>query len=198
MADLITVGLSSWIIKDGNYRDFARDTHVAFALEFWASPALEIFQPEQPRAPSLLNIGDEHYEIESEVLYVADDWWVIDIGMLVFQQNKPPKNARRGGWLRGNIDIGVDPFFYLENLARRPGAPALIYDWRIQKIEIQTAPFIEVRPRHRERDPAQLGWKEIAETSAWTDDGGGAEYLLHCNRLDHPARRTLGLSSSGP
>jgi hypothetical protein len=38
-----------------------------------------------------------------------------------------------------------------------------------------------------ERDPAQLGWKEIVETNSWGDAG---EYLLHCHRIGGSARRT--------
>jgi hypothetical protein len=34
MTDTLVVGLHSWIIRDGNYGDFARDTNAAFALEF--------------------------------------------------------------------------------------------------------------------------------------------------------------------
>jgi hypothetical protein len=92
--------------------------------------------------------------------------------------------------VRGEVLIEVDPFFYFERLAHEADAPALIHDWTIEKIEMQTAPFIEVRPRRRERDPARLGWKEIAKTDAWNDDGGLAEYLLHCVRQDGPAQRT--------
>ena len=101
-------------------------------------------------------------------MHVADDWWVLNVGILVFREERPPTNARRGRWLRGKIYIGIDPFFYFERLARQPGAPALIYDWKIEKIEVQTAPLIEVKPRVMARDPAKLGWREIVET-----DGAG-------------------------
>jgi len=121
---------------------------------------------------------------------MADDWWAIDVGILAFREERPPANVRQGSWLRGSAYIGIDPFFYFERLARQSGAPALIYDWKIVKIEVQTAPFIEVKPRVTERDQSLLGWKEIAETNAWDDDGGHAEYLLHCRRISGPARRT--------
>jgi hypothetical protein len=84
---------------------------------------------------------------------------------------------------RATGTIGIDPFFYFEGLAYQPGAPALVYDWKVEKIEVQTAPFIEVAPRMMAPDPAQLGWKEIVETNAREDAG---EYLLHCSRLDGP------------
>jgi hypothetical protein len=62
-------------------------------------------------------------------------------------------------------------------------AHAQIYDWKIERIEIQTALLIEVWPRVLERDPAKLGWKDILKTIAWKDEG---EYLLHCNRIGGP------------
>jgi hypothetical protein len=34
MTDLLVVGLSSWIIQDGNYGNFSRGADAAFALEF--------------------------------------------------------------------------------------------------------------------------------------------------------------------
>jgi hypothetical protein len=62
-------------------------------------------------------------------------------------------------------------------------AHAQIYDWKIERIEIQTALLIEVWPRVLERDPAKLGWKDILKTNAWKDEG---EYLIHCNRIGGP------------
>jgi hypothetical protein len=187
IANKLVVGLSSWVIQDGNYRDFARGTNSAFALEFYASPPLEEFEPASAIAPSLTYIADASYEVIGQVVHVATDWWVIDVGILAFQEATLPTNLRQGSWFRGRIQIGIDPFFYFQRLARQPSAPALIYDWRIERIEVQTAPLIEVRPRVMERDPTKLGWKEIVETSAWEDEG---EYLLYCHRLDSPTRRT--------
>ena len=85
--------------------------------------------------------------------------------------------------MRGQISIGIDPFFYFEQLAHQPGAPALVYDWKIERIEVQTAPLIEVKPGVLERDATKLDWKDILKTNAWNDDG---EYLLYCTRLGGP------------
>jgi hypothetical protein len=183
MTDVLVVGLDSWIIMDGNYGDFARDAEVAFALEFHATPPLEEVEPNAILAPSLTRVGNADYEALGQVVHVADDWWVINVGVLAFREEKPPANVRPGRWLRGRIFIGIDPFFYFERLAHQHSAPALIYNWKIEKIEVQTAPLIRVGPRIMTRDPAQLGWKEIVETNAREDAG---EYLLHCSRLDGP------------
>jgi len=189
MSDRLVIGLSAWIVQDGNYGDFSRGDRAAFALEFCPSATLSDGEPQS--TPSLVHVGNALYEAIGRVVHVADDWWTVDFGTLAFQDAKPPTNVRPGTWVRGEIFIGIDPFFYFERLAREPDAPALIYDWEIEKIEMQTAPFIEVRPRLRERDPARLGWTEIAETDAWKDDGGLADYVLHCRRLDGSPRHAV-------
>jgi hypothetical protein len=183
MADTLVVGLHSWIIQDGNYGDFARGMKAAFALEFYASAPLEIFESNLQTVPALIRIRDADYEIVGRVTHVANDWWVIDVGVLVFQEGEPPATVRPGSWLRGKISIGIDPFFYFERLAHQPGALALVYDWKIEKIEVQTAPLIEVKPRVLELDETKLGWKVVLETKAWDDDG---EYLLYCSRVGGP------------
>jgi|SRR6185437_10849242 len=183
MTDTLIVGLDSWIIEDGNYPEFSRDAEFAFALELYASSPLKAVEPASQPVPSLTHVGGAHYEVLGQVVYVADDWWVVDIGVLTFREERLPTELRQGSWLRGKIFIGIDPFFYFERLAHQPGAPPLIYDWKIEKIEEQTSPLIEVRPRVMTRDPNQLGWKEVDKTNAREDAG---EYLLHCSRMGGP------------
>jgi hypothetical protein len=185
MTDLI-VGLHSWIIQDGNYGEFTRGMTAAFALEFFSTvPILEL-GPSDNKIPSLHHVSEDSYQLVGQVVHKADDWWVIDAGLLVYSDQPPPDNVHVGTWLRGGlIQIGIDPFFYFERLAHQPDALAMVYEWRIDKIEEQTAPLIEIRPKQFARDPAKLGWKEIVETRAWEDSG---EYLLHCTRLDGPRR----------
>ena len=183
MIDTLVVGLHFWIIQDGNYGDFARNANAAFALEFYPVPTLEIFESNSKPVPALVHIGGAEYEVVGQAIHVADGWWVIDVGFLVFQETEPPPAVRQGDWLRGKISIGIDPFFYFERLAHEPGAPALVYDWKIEKIELQTAPLIEIRPRVMGRDPTKLGWKEIPKTNAWEDEG---EYLIHSTCIGGP------------
>jgi len=62
----------------------------------------------------------------------------------------------------------------------------------------QTAPFVERTfdsgGKMRVRDESKLGYEEILRTSAWTDGGGHAEYLLRCELLDAPAKRESATS----
>jgi hypothetical protein len=191
MTDSLVVGLSSWIIQDGNYGDFNRGDRAAFALEFYASTQLAEINAGRAPTPSLIHVGAAQYRTLGQVVHVADDWWVINAGILLFREERPSRTVRPGNWLGGEIYVGVDPFFYFERLASQPDAPSLIYDWTIEKIEMQTAPFIEIHPRTMQRDPERLGWREIGSTNAWKDDEGRAEYNLHCKRTTDPPRRTL-------
>jgi hypothetical protein len=191
MAEHLVVGVSSWIIQDGNYGDFSRGDRAAFAIEFYASTEFTAVNPGRRPTRSLIHAGDAQYRTVGQVVHVAEDWWVIDAGTQLYREEKPPPTVQVGNWLEGEISVGVDPFFYFERLASLPDAPPLIYDWTVEKIEMQTAPFIEIRPRMMERDPERLGWKEIASTDAWKDDDGRAEYLIHCKRAEGPARRVL-------
>jgi hypothetical protein len=191
--DLI-IDLSAWIIQDGNYEDFERSQQTSFALEFYPGENLQVCAPVAP--PSLALISGSGwsplYDVTGTIVHVAADWWVVDFGILAFREDKSTKHKfRQGDCVRGQISFGIDPFFYFERLARRDGAPALIYDWTITKIEMQTAPRIETKPKYFERDPRLLGWREIEKTDAWQDDDGSAEYLLHCRRSEASPRQRL-------
>jgi len=78
---------------------------------------------------------------------------------------------RNRGRTRTRLQLGVDPFF--------AGVPPLIYSWHIQATLRQTAPFIETSlntgGKMQVRDESKLGYEEIPETNAWTEDGGQAE-----------------------
>jgi hypothetical protein len=187
MKNSLIVGLSSWIIQDGNYRDFKRGDRASFALEFNAPTALDVVE-DDAQTPSLEHLHSSIYRVLGNVVHVREmEWWAIDVGVLMYRGGRPPPDAGEGSWVSGQVYIGVDHFAYLERFSRHHTAPGLIYDWIINKIEIQTAPFIKVNERSMVRDPERLGWREIEATNAWKD--GVADYLLHCERLDNPPRR---------
>jgi hypothetical protein len=50
------------------------------------------------------------------------------------------------------------PYFDFENHAHQTGAPAIVDDWTINKIEMETGPFIETEPKYFERNPEKREW----------------------------------------
>jgi hypothetical protein len=201
MTASLAIGLSSWIINDGNCRDFAQGDLAAFALDCFAPEGLEKIDVDDHPKPSLIQIEGPFYEISGKCVHVYSDdsqsWCVIDAGILLYRNETPPEGIRLGSWWRGKIYVGVDHFFYLDRGSRHHVAPALIYDWKIDKVEIRTDPFKELVPGLMQRDPARAGWAQITGTNAYRD-GINAEYLLHCTRQEGRPRRSRGRTGGRP
>jgi hypothetical protein len=176
----LKVSLSSWVLQDGNYADFKRGSLRPFALEFWPSNSLELRHSAASPELSLTWMRDHTYNAKGQVLFIAANWHVLDVGIRVYRAQPAPADWAVGRCVRGEIGIAIDHFSYFESLSREIGSPALIYDWRIENVALQTAPLIETRPQYLERDATRLGWREIPKTDAWKDDSGHAEYLLTC------------------
>lgn len=188
MTEKLRVGLSSWIIQDGNYGDFTVGQQRPFALEFWPLESLTVRHPDAASGPlSMTWERDAIYSIKGEVSFVAETWWVLDAGLPMYlDQCAPPGPV--GTPVRGQISVGIDHFSYFETLAHQPGAPALIFDWRVDAIEMDTAPLVETKPRFFERDRTRQSWNSLRHTKAWKDDGGHAAYVLTCARVPGEAR----------
>ncbi len=180
----IRVGLSSWIIQDGNYPDLKIEEIHAFALEFWTDAPFEILASGQP---ALSWRNGSNYSITGAVKFIGDRWWVLDAGLPMYSDQLAPP-APVGSVVTTNIYVGVDHFSYFETLARQPGAPPLIYDWRIEAIELDTTPLIETKRRLFERDPSRPASKAVTRTDAWRDDEGVSQYTLTCRRTGSEPR----------
>jgi hypothetical protein len=182
------IGLSSWIIQDGNYGDFKVGERVEFALEFYPHS----IRSSEARLKSAKRLGAAKYEINGEVIYLKDEVWLLDFGICAFQKSAPPRELSVGQFVAGEISLGIDPFFYFERLYTLSGMPPLVYSWKINSIGQQTAPFIETREPSGQkvlvRDENKLGYKSIEATDAWNDDGGNGEYVFKCVRFDVPPK----------
>lgn len=187
MTEIMHIGLSGWIIQDGNYGDFQCGRRYSFALEFWPSTKLTPREPDRVPVTVLKWLRDCTYAVEATIIHARENWWVLDAGLLLYCEARPPAPA--GTRLAGEITIGIDPFFYLESHSCEPDAPALIYEWLIEGIDLDTTPLIEVRPRTFARDAARRSAKPIERTNAWSDKPGPPEYLLSCRRLPGEPRR---------
>jgi len=191
-----SVVLPSWIIQDGNYGDFEQGQIAEFALEF--SPVAV-----EPSVAGLViaePIAEGRYRVTAQIIYLTSEVWVLDFGLRVFQESRPPEGLIAGMFVTGDIWVGIDPFFYFERLSAIPTMPSLSYSWRIDRISQQTAPFIEQLhldgTAYLARDEAQSHYRDIPRTDAWHDDRGKAEYVLHCTLSDAVPRRAARDSSS--
>jgi hypothetical protein len=179
---MLFVGISSWIIQDGNYSDFRVGETMKFALEFYPH-TLEVARSHEA---SFERIRASRYRIRGQVVYVGRSAWVIDFGVMAYRNHEPPMIAKKGSWVEGEVYLGIDPFFYLEELHSLPGMPALRYEWRVKTIFLETTPWLSRKDETGRtiltRDEQQESFVEVPETNAWDDDAGRGHYILECEK----------------
>lgn len=178
------IGIDAWIIQDGNYADFEVGQRTRFALEFYVNSVTPIGKS----ARSLTPTQPGHYSFSGLVVYRTEKVWVIDTGLLAYSETKPPDFATIGSCVTGDFYVGVDPFFYFEDLFGLPGMPELRYEWLIESIQLETTPWISTRDSDgreiRQRDETETSYKDIGRTDAWHDDDGNGHYILNCTRIE--------------
>lgn len=181
--ELLNIGLSSWIIQDGNYGDFAAGDDCRFALEVGMSS----FAAPQDVEPQLQCIQGAAHRMDGTVVLVTPEFTILDVGLLAYRDGKPHDKLVDGAHFRGRAYIGIDPFFWSETHAHRAGVPNLFYRWHIHEILLETTPWTtkrsllggEVRTRRTEA----ASFRAVPMTDAWNDDGGHAHYILRAECL---------------
>jgi hypothetical protein len=183
----LTIGLSSWIIQDGNFPEIEVGSEHRMALEFYAKDGLSPAQG----AKSFRHVQGVNYEIVAEVIGIFEEAWVLDCGIRLLRDNDAPQGTRLGDVVAGRVYVGVDPFLYLEQLSNAPGALDLWYTVRVDSIHLNVTPRSRsILPSGQElwsRDEsADARLKEIAVTDSWADDDGSGDYLLDVTILSGP------------
>lgn len=190
------IGLDGWVLQDGNYPDFVTGERRRFAVEFGYRRDRRLRPSPEPGVPSCSYTGHgTAYAVTGQLLRATDqpqgDAFVLDFGLLsyapwmVLDDLQPPVT---GDWLSGEIHLGVDPFFYKDELAGLPGMPALTYTWTVEEIQLDLTPSMVVEHGHplypgpdegprRVRDVEREAWRTIDRTRMWDDDGS---YRLRC------------------
>lgn len=192
---LLQIGLSAWIIQDGNYPNFERGSTARFALEFYSERGLAVID-NGFEEPGLVHRGDGLYSARGVVRFCTNQVWVVDFNdIMAYREEQPPSEVSPGVAVTGELYLGIDPFFYFEKLSGIPGIPPLIYEWQIEGIQMETAPFVdsfEASGRKiRIRDQTKLRRVPVTRTDAWKDDGGLGDYLLECQLVSAKASRHL-------
>ncbi|QNN53749.1 hypothetical protein [Nocardioides mesophilus] len=184
------VGLDSWIVQDGNYRDFVTGERAEFALEFASRGGLRLL--EGVHRASVRWIEGSQYEVTAQIVHDKPNAHVLDLGVLAYHFigiEDPMHQPRIGAWVTGEVNLSVDPFFYFDQLAHEEGFPALIYTWTVQEILQkvgQGAPHIEAAEF---RDDTSRDFVRIEKTDVWGDVSTSPSYLLRC-RMEPDARST--------
>lgn len=178
--DFLNIGLSSWIIQDGNYGDFEVDQDYRFALEFHATR----FDPTNDQRRYLKPLQGEDYRFCGEIIVSEAGLTVLDVGVLCYEERRTPLPEK---FAAGELSLGIDPFFWSENHRKRSDVPNLFYNWRVREIQRETTPWVETTNesggRVFKRRPGVRSFIPVAGTNAWEDDNGSAHYVLTCEPL---------------
>jgi hypothetical protein len=190
------IGLSGWILQDGNYTDFRTGERRQFALEFGYNRRQRLRRVPAIAEPHAryARRGTE-YEVVGQLLQTAETWgedpFVFDFGLRAYSSDLlvgDGEAPQEGDWLSGEVSLHVDPFFYMNEFAQRPGAMPLIYTWTVEEIQLSTTPLIEVSYGHplyvgpdegpdRVPDTDRESWRTVEKTRTWPDSGA---YRLRC------------------
>jgi hypothetical protein len=144
----IFVGLSPWILSDGNYRDFKVGDEREFALEFSGE---ELSPAGESAIQGLKRLGSSNYSACGEVIYqsvemskvvysadpnlteIPEYVWICDFGgVQAYCNHAPPDWAQVGSRVGGEI--------YLAR--KRSGMPKLTYRMLIRHIFLEVTPMV--------------------------------------------------------
>lgn len=185
-----SVGLDSWIIRDGNYDDFEAGKEYAFALEFYSKGVLK----SEKNAKVCSHYFGGMNRIQGQVVFVCPECWVIDCGILAYTKAENKDGFKAGDQVEMEAYLGIDPYYYFEELHEVKDMPAMIYRWRVAEILLNTTPWVTKKNKKgdstRVRNMGESSFRPIDRTNAWDDDDGDAAYILDVERLpDAPVHR---------
>lgn len=186
------IGLDTWVLQDGNYTDFAAGERRQFAVEFGYRRDRRPQRCASQAAPSCRHTGSgSSYEVTGQVIRASADpgprdAFVVDFGIRAYShwlKLDDLTSPAVGEWVHGALHLGVDPFFYIDELAGLSGMPPLIYTWTVAEIELDD----------------RGSWRSVDRTRMWDED---SNYRLRC-RLEDVApteslRATGAASPYGP
>jgi len=175
--DTWLVGIDSWVIRDGNYPDFVTGQSAEFALEFASRGGLR--RVDGTHEARVRWVGDSDYEVTAQVVHDKPNAQVLDFGILACHFigiEDPEHRPQVGAWVTGVVNVAVDPFFYVDELAKEDGFPALIYAWTVQEVLQRTA-------------DGPLGLVPVERTDAWADTNPSPSYVLRCRLESGPKSR---------
>ena len=181
-------------VADGPYQDVSCGQTVEFIVGFYASSLESTSKTEK----SVIRLGNAEYIFESEISYVSKlkiHLYILDIGFKVSGGYRDLKDVSAGSYLIGQAALFVDDENYWYDLDKDPNYPPMVYTWQINRILLDTTPYIDSGNKIQKRDKLRQSFLELDKTDIWEDgknyDQSFPQYILHCSLLDIPPKFTL-------
>ena len=127
------------------------------------------------------------YAVTGEVTFCGESESVLDFGIPAMCENvywKPDLGATMSGEIElASLTAGE---YGADFFAGR--FPPLDFVWEVERIWLETTPWVRESKHFRRRADVAQSFVEIAETHYTSDDEGLADYVLDCRILSGPAR----------
>lgn len=125
-----SIGLSPWILADGNHWNgtffgFYKNQSATFALEI--NP--HSIKPGSSQDKQVVHQGNAIYTLTGEVIFVWEHGWILDFGLqsYVYYRSKPSYLPEHRSFVTVETYLGVDHCAYFLFLYKVPSIPQLIY-----------------------------------------------------------------------
>lgn len=139
------IGLSPWILADGNYwngeyHGFYTGQSSLFALEL--NP--RSIKPSSFQGRRVVHKKDTVYSVTGEVVFTWKHGWVIDFGLYayVYKRSIPSFLPELQSYITVEAYLGIDHFAYSDFLHSISGFPPLLYRWYVQGIIQEIHPLV--------------------------------------------------------
>lgn len=169
--NLLAISLEPYMTLSGAHCAFRVGEELSFALAFSSSTPLE---PQKRGRRGLTHLGGAMYSALGRSRYSDLGYWVDDFGVPALQKfrGEAPK-CKSGKLLAGTIHLAMDSGDYDYDFSLYPNSPPLVFDWRIERIELLEAQTNTLRELMRV--PSSL-------------DSADDECVIYCTRLSEQPR----------
>lgn len=114
--------------------------------------------------------------------------WVLDFGIPAVCDNTWSEPPARRPFAVGEVGLEALTAGIWEDDLFVPPAPPIDLVWEVERIWLETTPWIEIAPRSYERADVGPSFVEVDKTGHAFDDRGRADYLLDCRLMGGPSR----------
>lgn len=138
-----------------------------------------------PAQVSARRVEWNQYSVTGQVVFCGRRVWVLDIGLPVVSQ-RHWRDVAPGVVLSGDVWLAsMTAGVWGEDLFERP-APPLDCAWQVERIWLNSTPWIETSPGSWGRASVEPAFAEIERSDYARDDDGRGDYVLDCRLVALP------------
>lgn len=178
MAEPLAIEVGLMAVEQGIYWGGRVGTVFPSAMFYSTPTPLTLIAPDRAGSPMYRHKSEADYSVVAHCSHHGPEVVVLDFGMRACTQAFSPwADYQQGALYRGEVRLSFAPIFGFYEFVEHSAAPPLVYDWRVERIEIP------------EMEPSGIRWREVQEPPR--QHNRPDLFILHCTALSDTPRRTL-------